>query len=248
MKLQQPQYRVDEVDKERRRLERDGWPRLQMSLIVMVTGAVGFLSSFVLLHAGIESMLLRYPLTVTIAYGAFLAQMWLWMRWRDDSPIDLAQAIDAPETHSTGSDGWAGSGGGSGGGGGSASWLPAGSDPASSGMSADGSVLDVVDADADLPLIAVLALSAVALVCVFATSWIIWTAPSLMAELVVDAAIAGGLYRRIRGLQSQGWWWLCVRHTFWPFTGVLTFFAALGGLAWHFTPEASTLMEALRAL
>lgn len=41
-------------------LERDSYPRLQMLLIVMLTGAAGFVVSFLLLRAGLGDMWLRY--------------------------------------------------------------------------------------------------------------------------------------------------------------------------------------------
>ena len=81
-----------------------------------------------------------------------------------------------------------------------------------------------------------------------AAGWVVWTAPVLMAELLVDGAIAAGLYKRMRNVHAQGWWWLCVRHTFWPLLGVLAFFAVLGGVADHVAPGANTLMQALKAL
>ncbi len=39
-------------------------PRFQMSIIVLVTGAVGFLFSYLLLRLGLDAMALRYPLAV----------------------------------------------------------------------------------------------------------------------------------------------------------------------------------------
>ena len=254
MKVHLPQSRFTEVARARHRLERTGWPRLQMSVIVLVTGAAGLLSSFLLLAAGIESMLLRYPLAVVIAYGVFLLQMWTWTRWRGDSVIDGLDMPGEPGMLSPGGggDNWTGAGGGSGGGGASASWsssMESGSSGPCAGADVlEVDVLEVVDADAGLPLLAILALTAVAVACVAAAGWVVWTAPALMAELLVDAAIAGGLYRRMRGAQAEGWWWLCARHTLWPLLGVLAFFAALGAIAGLLAPEATTLSGALQAL
>ncbi len=239
-----PRYRAQEVAQSRGRLERVGWPRLQMAGIVTVTGAAGLLASFLLLEGGVESMLLRYPLAVIIAYAVFLLLMWIWTRLGADATVDAADAYLSTRGSSSGAGEWAGAGGGSGGGGSSASWTPS-SDVA---PAADASALDAVDSDAVLPLMALLVLAAVAAACVIAAGWVVWTAPVLMAELLVDGAIAAGLYKRMRNVQAQGWWWLCVRHTFWPLVGVLAFFVALGGVADHLAPEANTLMQALKAL
>ncbi|HEY0502584.1 MAG TPA: hypothetical protein VGD42_03725 [Lysobacter sp.] len=241
-----PLDRFGEVHRTRLQLERHEWPRVQMSLIVLATGAIGLLASFLLLRAGLDSMALRFPLAILIAYGAFLLLMWAWMRWRGDAVPDVLDAsVDVPLPRSGG--GWSGGGGGSGGGGASASWSPSTGSASGSGDAGVLDAVDVVDADG-WPLLAIVATAAIALVCVVATGWIVWSAPALMAELVVDAAIAGGLYRRMRGAEAQGWWWLCVRHTFWPLAGVLLFFVALGGLADHLAPQADTLVQVLRAL
>ena len=78
--------------------------------------------------------------------------------------------------------------------------------------------------------------------------WVVWSAPVLMAELLVDAAIAGGLYRRMRGMQEQGWWRVCVTHTIWPLLGLLLFFAVLGWLAQALAPGATHLLQVIQAL
>ncbi|MBK0025408.1 hypothetical protein IAE57_04490 [Stenotrophomonas sp. S48] len=108
--------------------------------------------------------------------------------------------------------------------------------------------MDAADSEAGLPLLAVLGIVAVVGSAVLASAWVVWSAPLLMAELLVDAAIVGGLYRRMQGMQAQGWWRLCVTHTVWPLVGLLVFFAALGWLAQTLAPEAVTLMQVARAL
>ena len=64
------------------RLQREGLPRLQMSLMLMLTGTAGFLSSFVLLHLGLTRMWLRYPLAVLCAYVVFLLLLRLWLAYQ----------------------------------------------------------------------------------------------------------------------------------------------------------------------
>ena len=229
-----------EIAHARQRLQRFGWPRLQMSVIVLVTAAVGLVSSHSLRLAGLDSMLLRYPLAIVAAYGVFLLLMWAWIRWRRDLQIDEVD-VDLLDLATEEPQDWIGSGGGSSGAGSSASW----ESPSSPGL-LNGLPNVELDGEAGLPVAAVLTLMAVAMIAVVAAGWVIWSAPVLMAELMVDAAIAGGLYRRIRHMQAQGWWWLCVRHTIWPMCGVIVFFAAVGGFAQHVAPDATTLSEAVR--
>ncbi|MBK0025116.1 hypothetical protein IAE57_02985, partial [Stenotrophomonas sp. S48] len=83
--LKLPITRRGEVLSARRQLQRNGWPRQQMAVIVLLTGAAGFLAAHALRVAGVDMMLLRYPLAVLLAYGVFLLLMWLWIRWRWDA-------------------------------------------------------------------------------------------------------------------------------------------------------------------
>ena len=99
-----------------------------------------------------------------------------------------------------------------------------------------------------MPLLAVLCLLALVDTVLLASVWVVWSAPVLMAELLVDAAIVGGLYRRMQGMGAQGWWRLCLSHTFWPLLGLVVFFAVLGWSAQQLTPEAVSLMQVVQAL
>jgi len=81
-----------------------------------------------------------------------------------------------------------------------------------------------------------------------ASVWVVWSAPVLMAELLVDAAIASGLYRRMQGMHEQGWWRVCVTHTIWPLLGLLLFFVVLGWLAQELAPDATHLLQVIQAL
>jgi hypothetical protein len=66
----------------RRRLLRKSTPRIQVTLILTLTALAGFLTSFCLLHSGVHSMWLRYPLAILMAYGVFLVLLgvWLWLQ------------------------------------------------------------------------------------------------------------------------------------------------------------------------
>lgn len=241
-----PERHIPDLLQTRQRLERDGWPRLQMSAIVMITASGGLLSSHLLRNGGIDAMVLRYPLATLAAYGVFLLLMWAWVRWRNDMDdayeelLDQSIDLDGGSTPTT--PGWNGGGSSSG-----AGRSGTGGAPAGSGLLEGDALPDFIDGDAGLPVLAIVALLAASVAALVAAVWVVWSAPVLMAELLVDAALAGGLYRRMRGIQAQGWWWLCVRHTIWPLLGVLVFFIVVGAVAQHQAPGATTLMEALRA-
>lgn len=245
--LKLPTSRGSEVVRARQHLQRRGWPRLQMALIVALTGAAGFLASHLLRVAGIDAMLLRYPMAVVLAYGVFLLLMWIWIRWRWDNVLDgLSPDVGGGSSaHGTaGGPAWNGAGGRSGGGGASASW----SDSAAHSDAGVGEVplAGLAEDEAGLPVLAILGIVALVATVVLASVWVVWSAPVLMAELLVDAAIAGGLYRRMQGMQEQGWWRVCVTHTIWPLLGLLLFFAIVGWLAQQLVPGAASLLEVFR--
>ena len=47
------------IERVKKRLMQESFPRLQMTLIVALTGGVGLLSSFVMLELGLETMAIR---------------------------------------------------------------------------------------------------------------------------------------------------------------------------------------------
>lgn len=236
-----------EIARLRERLERQHWPRLQMSLIVLLTGAVGFLASFALLQAGLQSMALRYPLAACAAYAGFLLLLWTWARSRGRG-FDSA---DVPDWGDGGGGpagaGWSSGGGHSGGGGASASFdapvshpMPHASADADSGP--DLSLLDGAD-DFGWVLIAI----AIALGAALAAAWVVWIAPGLMAELLLDVALAGGLYRRLRRIESRHWLSTALRRTALPFLLLALLAAATGFAAARYAPGAASIGDVLAA-
>lgn len=248
--LKLPVNRGSEIVRARQHLQQRGWPRLQMALIVALTGAAGFLAAHLLRLAGVDAMLLRYPMAVLLAYGVFLLLMWIWIRWRWDNVLDgLSPDVGGGGLSPPGSalePPWSGVGGRSGGGGASASWSE--SAPQSEVEVSEVPLAGLVEDEAGLPLLALLGIVALVAAVLLASVWVVWSAPVLMAELLVDAAIAGGLYRRMQGMQEQGWWRVCVTHTIWPLLGLLLFFVVLGWLAQELAPGATHLLQVIQAL
>lgn len=248
--LKLPVNPAGELVRARQHLRERGWPRLQMTLIVALTGAAGFLASHLLRLAGIDAMLLRYPMAVLLAYGVFLLLMWIWIRWRWDNVLDgLSPDVGSGSPSPRGSaveSPWGGVGGRSGGGGASASWNE--SAQAGGGDAGELPLTGLAEDEAGLPLLAILGIVALVASVLLASVWVVWSAPVLMAELLVDAAIASGLYRRMQGMHEQGWWRVCVTHTIWPLLGLLLFFVVLGGLAQELATDATHLLQVIQAL
>jgi hypothetical protein len=79
----------EENQQMQRRPERFGSPRLQMCLLVAITGVVGFVASYALLQAGLTEMWSRYFTAFGIAYWVFLFLLWLSLRSRANDCTDV---------------------------------------------------------------------------------------------------------------------------------------------------------------
>jgi hypothetical protein len=66
------QERARAIETVREHLLRRMSPRAHMVALVTLTAAGGFLSSFLLLRAGMHSMAIRYPVAVGMAYLVFI--------------------------------------------------------------------------------------------------------------------------------------------------------------------------------
>jgi len=209
-----------EIARIRRLIERLHAPRLQMALIVALTGAVGLLASFALLHAGVDSLWLRYPVAVALAYLAFLLFLWFWLRLRSADLLDFLQ-IDT-------SDGLF-------------------DDREVTQFSFPGSGVPDGGVTFDLDELGVVLVAAVALVgAACAAVWMVWTAPTLLAELLLDVVLSAGLYRRIRAVKGDHWLRTAIRRTAWPFVAVALLFALAGGVMQAYAPSAKSVGEVIR--
>src|SRR5512146_1799396 len=95
MAARKPDVRARTLERIRAQIERKGWPRVEMSLILTATGAAAFLFSFALLHLGLRQMWARYPLAVLFGYAVFLLGLKLWIELRrDDDHIVRSAAGD----------------------------------------------------------------------------------------------------------------------------------------------------------
>ena len=105
--------------------------RVHMSLILAACGLTAMSTSWTMLHMGIHSMLVRYPIAISLAYGTFLVGVWAWLRATgltggarpaNDTPAAASKAKAGKRSWldwSGGGSSSGSSGGGGGGGGGS---------------------------------------------------------------------------------------------------------------------------------
>ncbi len=244
--------------------------RVHLSLILAGCFASGLLATTLLHRAGVDAMLIRYPLALLVAYGAFLLgiRMWLYyagygralesrtgnaVRNRTGDGLDWFNGT-AGSWGSSGSSGAEssalGGGGGSGGAGASASFdAPSGtqsslgllgSSGGSSSSSGSGVDLDIDGGDGFMVLVALLALLAT----VFAAAiYLIYAAPTILADAAFAAMLSAGLIRSVKRIGDSGWVGSVVSDTWVAFAGILVLTVIFAAVARHYYPDAHTLRE-----
>ncbi len=245
-------------------------PRLQISVILAMTALIGFVTSFILLKAGVTSMALRYPLAVFAAYIGFLMLLRVWLWWQSDETagsfdvgdvvipnIDVSGIGGTEASHAVFGGGGDFAGGGSGG-----DWsggdvpkpvpvafashpAPTATPLSSASSSSSGSW--GIDFDLDDGIALVIVLVVVVLV-LSALIYVVWIAPVLFAELMIDAALVGGLYGSVKGVQRTHWLLTALRKTAIPAVIVAILFVIAGVAMEAANPEATTIGQFLRGL
>ena len=239
-----------EVERVRQRLVSKSFPRVQMLLIVLLTGGCGLLASFTMLHFGVDSMALRYPLALGAAYLFFLLFIWLWLRTQssDYGVGDFGDVAGALPSRSGGAPSFrSGAGGDFAGGGASGDFAGAAQAPVGRTSTADsGSSFGLAGdtagsaADADeftLPLLAI----ALALGLALSSLYVVYIAPVLFAEVLVDGALSYALLRHLRGHDPEHWLVSTVRRTALPFVITAVFLAAMGAAMSAYAPGAQSV-------
>ncbi len=255
--------RGGEIRRLMRKLELEGHPSLQMFLLVSLTGLAGLLASFVMLQAGLGAMHLRYPLAVGCAWLAFLFLLWLWLRTQAEDWVDVPADFSLPSGggdmpgHGDNTDRPPVGGGGEFGGGGASADFSAGDGlPAHDllavdvpGVKAVGDTVGDVVGGADegaIPLAIALLIATLVAVLLLASLYVVYLAPALFAELLVDGALSASLYQRMRGLQSRHWLESAVRRSFLPFSVTAVGLAVIAYALHGYAPEAHSLGEVIQ--
>jgi hypothetical protein len=223
MKLTQPADEpMKDVEVDRRRaverladhLERWSGPRFLMFWIVVATGIAGFFASVGLLRIGIVWMSVRYALAIVVAYAIFLFLIWLWvLHRRGVEAKEIDDVVDGGEPDLRGH----------------SSHFDARSPSGDSGGGLD---LDLGD------LVVIVAfVAAVACACI-AALYVVYTAPALLAEVLLDGVLSAGLYRRFRRVERREWLTSAVVRTRVPVIVTALFFIAAGAVGQWYAPGA----------
>lgn len=196
-----------------------------MLLIVCATGAAAFLFSFLLLKAGLTIMYARYPLAIGLAYLVFLVLLRLWLNY--ESSATAADAFDVGDGFTQIPDAVASS-------------LERGAD--SGGATAGDAAAGAFDLDELLfVIIAVAALAAGLLVCLY----VVWSAPALLAEVLVDGVVMSRIYKKLKVGGQSYWVFGALRRTWIPAVLVALFFALAGFAMQRIEPNARSIGQVI---
>jgi hypothetical protein len=210
-----------------RYFERRSFPRLTLSLLLCLTGAVGFLISFGLLRAGVDHMWVRYPIAVVVSYAVLLGLVRAWVeverRRFDPGAVEITDA----NRNEADSSRWPDSSNGS-----WFDWL-------------DVPDIDLFDWDEGcLPALLGVALLALAAILLSAIA----AAPTLIAEVFLDAFLVAVLYRRLRVAQREHWLGAALRKTWFVAVLAAAVLAFGGWVLEGMAPGARSIGKAIEQL
>lgn len=213
--------------------EKRSLPRLLIGVVILITGVTGFGISAGLLKAGMVQMWMRYPIAVLGAYTVFLLLMrgWAELERRKFNPDDdefLAE-LKRNEREDFGPQ---------------PTQRPA-LDPKK------GSWWDYLDLSFDLNdsggcLLALAVAALVGAIVIIFT--VIAGAPALIAEVFVDACLAGFLYRRLKIAEQEHWLAAAVKRTGWHVLGVAALLAVIGACLDVMAPGSNSIGPAFREI
>jgi hypothetical protein len=239
-----------EIRKVRGELERNSFPRLQMLLLVMLTGLSGFIASSALLHMGIVTMWLRHLVTFAFAYLMFLGFLWTWLHKQPDHYTEFPDISGLSPSGTNHTEACHHGEGGNFSGGGASSSFDGSSDHISVFDDAGDTVGDALGTAADaeefaIPLVTLILIATAAASSLFVIYSTIYLAPTLFAELLVDSMLSASLYHRLRGLETPHWMETAMRRTALPFILAAVMTSIAGWLMALYAPEAHSIGDVL---
>lgn len=256
--------RESQLAKFRAAINRDSYPRLEMLMLVSFTGLAGFLASYGLLNLGLNTIWLRYLVSIGVAYVVFLALLGVWLAWKTTNLREAAAEVSNPlegvdiisdipfflNSAKTGnSTVFQGNGGSFDGGGASGDYISDTSPNSENGEIIGEAFGAAAQAEEGaIPLIVIGALILGLFSIFIATFSIVSSAPILFSELLVDGMLSASLYKRLKGIDSHHWLESAIKRTFWPFFFATLTFVVVGWTMEYFVPNAHSLGEILSRL
>jgi hypothetical protein len=192
----------------RRYFEKRSAPRTIVSLLLILTGAFGFLVSYTALRFGLTQMWIRYPFALLASYAVFLGLLRLWVemersRFNPDAAEIKEFVLEKRRSGEASQKGYARR----------HSWLD---------------YLDVPNVfDFDEGCLGALAgLLVISLIVILAMA--IAAMPGLLAEVFLDVFIVSVFYRRLRRAAQEHWLGTALRKTWWLALAAAALFSLAG--------------------
>ena len=121
----------------------------------------------------------------------------------------------------------------------------------SGGASSGGGLFDSLNFDLDIDLdgegcavlLALVALALAAVAGLVVSVYVVYAAPALLAEILVDGLLVAGLYKRMKGVERRHWLRAAVRKTCLPVALTLASFGLAGYAMQRAVPEARSVGE-----
>lgn len=234
--------------------------RLHMTAILLGVVAGGTLVNVQLYAFGLHSMMWRHLAVIGCSYLFFLALVRVWIAYvrssgssNDSADLDVVDLfdhgghwIDWGSQPMHGGPSLSADGGSSfGGGGATGSWGEGASSANSlSSSSSSTSSLSVPSIDLDEGGCVVLAVLAVLVAAICGTGlYLIYIAPTMLAEAAFEALLAGALARRTRKMEQKGWVGSVVGATALPLTIVLLMSVAFAAVAARICPGSTSVAQ-----
>ena len=219
-------------------------------------------TSHVQMLAGVDSLALRYAVTLSVGYAGYL----LVLRWwaarlvRNDKDDGGGGDLELPDVSwpnggpSSGSGGQVPlprTGGGDFGGGGASGHYGGGSESSALGDLASGAADAIGSADEGavvvVPVVAIFLVGA-ALILGAGSLALLFFGWDVLLTVAVELAFSVATARAAVGVEREGWLPAAVRLTWKPLAGALVCAVALGAAIDHFLPDVQSLPQAVRLI
>lgn len=245
--------------------------RFHMVAILSATACSGFMASKLLLTVGLKSTLVRYPLSVLIAYLFFFLCIKLWLLYvmPDKKPGRSRSGdwFDIPDLSGTGGSGITDfhSGGGQFGGAGASSAFEVNAAEAAIspgeavGETASGATEGIGSAVGEAAgalgdegglaavVVGVVLLALIATI-LGSAGYLLYEAPVILSETAFEGLLAASLIRGTRNISSGDWVGSIFRSTWKPLIFTLIMAMIAGGVLHHYFPEAKRLSDVFRMI
>ncbi len=247
--------------------------RFHMFAILAATACTGVLASKILHYAGLDTVIVRYPLAVIVAYLFFFLCIKLWLIYvvpsENDDGSRVSDWLDLPNITGGGSGSGGGNvstfspGGGQFGGGGASSSFNLNAVPTANpgsainsaasetvkglGETAGDAVGRALGDEGGFALLAVvIALIALVATVLGSAAYLVYEAPMILSEAAFEGLLAASLIKSVKTMKEGDWTRSIFASTWKPFLLTLVMALIAGGVLNYYFPEATRITDVFK--